>query len=908
MAASRPTGTVTFLFTDVESSSMLWERAPEAMRVALADHDAAMRASVEGNGGNVFKTVGDAFCCAFARPLDAALAALVARNALETHRWPDGIGEFRVRMGLHSGTADERDGDYFGPTVNRTARLTAIAAGGQIVASAAAAELLRGSPDVLLTDLGSHRLRDLSFPERVYQIDVATEHREFPPPSSIDARVNNLPSQFSSFIGRRREREDLRELLHAHRLVTVAGPGGIGKTRLALQAAAEALERFPDGAWFVDLSAIAEGELVAAAVARELHVRAAPPESVEAALSRHLSRRRLLLLLDNSEQVLEAVATIVRSLLSACPGLAVLATSREPLHLAGEQVYRLTSLSAPDSLSSLAQLNEHDAPRLFLERARAVAPSLAVGDGDARPIAEICRKLDGIPLAIELAAARVSALTIEQLDGRLTEKLPLLTSADRTQQRHRTLRATLDWSYRLLDSAEKRAFAQFSVFAGSFTLDACERVAPSVDGATLDVLQSLVEKSFVQLDPGMPEARFRYLDVIREYAADALLRDGTAEPVARAHAAYYAELAASGRQRSGDSAVAWQRAMDADVANVRAAFDWALQYDPSAAGRLALDVAPYWRHRGTIGEARRSLSAALKAVAGDTPERTALLLAAASFATMQDDFERSLALSREALDRSPLGSRERGEALFRIAEVEHRRGQLEEATELYRQAQPLFAAAGNARGEMLCIGNLGMAARQQQRFDEARALLHEALQRAQAAGERRIAGEFSIALGWVTLALNDADGAERWFETAYARDDAEGDAYGRCAAGFGTATVALVQKRSKRALSSYVATLTTAEELGLEAYLFRSLHGVAAALCANGEAEEAARYLALGEKLFRESGRVLRDSLAYEMAAQAIRTAVPADRLLELHDEGEAMTLNQALCALKQRSSSTVSI
>jgi predicted ATPase/class 3 adenylate cyclase len=898
MAAARPSGTVTFLFTDVESSSMLWERAPEAMRVALTEHDAIVRAALESNAGNVFKTVGDAFCCAFASPLDAALGALAARDALEKHRWPDGIEELRIRIALHSGTADQRDGDYFGPAVNRTARLTAIAAGGQIVASAAASELLRESEAVSLTDLGSHRLRDLSFPERVYQLDAPSEHRAFPPLSSIDARANNLPSQFSSFIGRRRERADARELLLAHRLVTLAGPGGIGKTRLALQVAAEALERFSDGAWFVDLSAISEGSLVAQAIARELHVRAAPSESLEEALSRFLTRRQLLLVLDNSEQVLEGVATIVRTLLSACPGLAVLATSREPLHLAGEQVYRLTSLSAPGFLSSLSELNEHDAPRLFVERARAVAPSLKVADADVGAIAEICRKLDGIPLAIELAAARVSALTIEQLDGRLTEKLPLLTSSDRTQQRHRTLRATLDWSYRLLNSAEKRAFAQFSVFAGSFTLDACERVAPSLDGATLDVLQSLVEKSFVQLDPGMPQARFRYLDVIREYAADALLRDGSAESVARAHASYYAELAASGRQRSGDSASAWQRAMDADVANVRAALDWVLHHDPAAAAPLALDVSPYWRQRGTIGEARRSLSAVLKAVAGDAPERTALLLASASFATMQDDFERSLAFSHEALERSTQASPERAEALFRIAEVEHRRGHLDEATELYRQAQQLFAASGDARGQMLCVGNLGMAARQQRQFDDARVLLHEALQQAQAAGERRIAGEFSIALGWVTLELNDPDGAERWFETAYARDDAEGDAYGRCAAGFGTATVALVQKQNERALSSFLATLKTAEELGLQDYVFRALYGIAAAQAAAGDVESAATFLALGERLFRESGRTLRDSIAYDMARAVVEEALTQERCLQLQDHGEALNVNDAVASL----------
>lgn len=897
MSAAPTAGTATFLFSDIEGSSALWERAPDAMRGALADHDEIVRDAVARHRGVVFKAMGDAFCCVFGSARDAAAAAVDAQRALHEHAWPDELGELRVRMGIHCGKAVERDGDYFGPTINRVARLMAIGSGGQILASSAAASLLPAAPaGAHLIDLGSHRLRDLSQPETVYQIAADGLPGDFPALASLDAQPNNLPSQFSSFVGRERETDVLRALLERQRLVTIAGPGGIGKTRLALQLAAGTIHRYADGAWFVDLSGISDSTFVAQAIASELGVREAPTETIAETLLAHLTRRRLLLLLDNSEQVLVGVAAIVKTILSRCAGVTVLVTSREPLHLAGEQVHRLTGLPETPAGTGAADLLRHDATRLFLERARAVAPGLTVTDETAGDVLEICRKLDGIPLAIELAAARVSALSVRELDEHLGEKLSVLTSRDTTLERHRTLRATIEWSYRLLAEPEKAAFARLSVFAGGFTLAAYERVAAVAGEPPLDQLESLVEKSFVQRTLEAPASRYRCLDVMREYGASELAKTGSAQRAERAHADYYAEFAAGGRGVRGAAAAAWYRVLDDDIANLRAALDSYARNDSPKAARLALDLCAYWRVRSTIAEARARLDALVDEPEIASGDRAELLTAAASFATMQDDFDRSLRCARAALAiyRTACDASGTGEALFRIAEVEHRRGRLEEATRLYDESLELFIASGHARGEMLCLANLGMIARQRGAYEEAKRLLEDALARAAAASEHRIAGEFSIAIGWVNLYLGDGRRAKELFEAAFARKRDDGDRYGACAARHGLATVALKDGRLDDAFEAFRETIGDALDLRLQDYVFRGFDGVAAVLALRGDMPRAARYLGLAQRIFRESGRELRDSIAYDIAAPAIGAGLEARRRAELLAEGESHAAEEA--------------
>ena len=843
---------MTFLFTDIEGSTSLWERAPDAMRDALAEHDEILRRIAGEHRGSVFKTFGDAFCCAFARPLDALVAAVAVQRALSAHPWPSDVRDIRVRIGIHTGTAVERDGDYFGPTVNRVARLMSIGSGGQVLVSSATAALLRESlpGGVSLRDLGPHRLRDLSQPEPTFQVVASGMRVDFPALASLDALPNNLPSQISSFVGREHELDELQRLLLEHRLVTIAGSGGMGKTRLALQVAAAAIERFTDGAWFVDLSTIADSALVAQTIAAALNVIETPREAIGDTLLRELERKHLLLVVDNAEHVLAGVAPIVKAILTRCAGATVLATSREPLHLTGEQTYRLSALPDVPANASAADLLNHDGTRLFLDRARAIAPTLTVSDGDAAQICALCRKLEGIPLAIELAAARVATLSFRQLNERLGERLGLLASRDATVARHRTLRETIEWSYRLLSDDEKRALAALAAFAGGFTLEACERVVPPEAVAPIDLLQSLVEKSFVQLDASAEPPRFRSLDVIREFALAELSASGKSAEIAANHARYYAAFVAAGRDLTGDAAVQWYVQLDLETPNLRAALAWCMDNDVALGARLALDLSRYWRVRGNITEARARL-AQLLAASADPQSRAALLCSASSFAAMQDDFDASLAFASEAGDlaREAGDSGGTAEALFRIAEVEHRKGTLDRAKALYNDARALFSECGNTRGEMLCVSNLGMLARQEGDYERARSLLQDALERANASGDRRIIGDFVIALAWVDVYLGESANAEALFERALEQKESERDRYGVCSAWHGLATIALKDGRLDRAMELFKNTIASARELQLHDYLFRGFDGLSATLALKGEIKAAARYLGLAERL-----------------------------------------------------------
>src|SRR5829696_6514211 len=419
-----PTGTVTFLFTDIEGSTKLWERNPEGMRVALTRHDAILRESIERHGGYVFKTVGDAFCAAFPTALDALESALAAQRALSSEEWGEALGSLRVRTALHTGATEERDGDYFGPPVNRVARLLSAGHGGQVLLSLPTQELVRDQlpAGTSLMDLGERRLKDLFRPERIFQLTAPSLPSEFPPLRTLESHPNNLPLQSTPLVGREREVREVAERVRSEevRLLTLTGPGGTGKTRLGLQAAADVLEEFSDGVFFVALATITEPELVASTIARALGVKESGEQSLMESLKNYLKDKHLLLVLDNFEQVLEG-APLVGELLGACPNLKVLATSRIPLKLYGEQEYPVPPLSLPDPrvMPPLEVLTHYEAVKLFVERARAAKADFEVTNENASAVAEICARLDGLPLAIELAAARTRVLPPQKMLERL---------------------------------------------------------------------------------------------------------------------------------------------------------------------------------------------------------------------------------------------------------------------------------------------------------------------------------------------------------------------------------------------------------------------------------------------------------------------------------------------------------
>src|SRR5215210_2521886 len=540
---SPPTGTVTFLFTDIEGSTRMWEKDPEAMGSTVARHDEVLRGAIEANEGHVFKTVGDAFCAAFPTAPDALEAAISAQRLLHAGG-QDEESRLRVRMALHTGAAEERGGDYFGPPLNRVARLLSVGHGGQVLLSSPAQELVRDQlpTGADLRDLGEHRLKDLIRPERVFQLTAPVLPEDFPALRTLDARPNNLPVQPTPLVGREKEVGTVRERLLAPetRLLTLTGPGGTGKTRLALQVAAEALEDFEDGAFFVALAAIADPALVAPAIAGSLGVLDSGERPLIEGLKDHLRDRQPLLLLDNFEQVLEA-SSLVGELLSSCPELKVLATSRISLRLYGEREYPVPPLALPDPghLPPLERLTQYEAVRLFVERAQDAKPDFSVTNENAPAVAEICARLDGLPLAIELAAARAKILSPQAMLSRLSNRLKLLKGGARDlPERQQTLRGAIDWSHDLLEEDERTLFARLSVFVGGCTVESAEEVCdPEGDllVEVLDGLASLVDKSLLRQreEKGSGAPRFFMLGTIREYATEKLEERGKAEEVSR---------------------------------------------------------------------------------------------------------------------------------------------------------------------------------------------------------------------------------------------------------------------------------------------------------------------------------------------------------------------------------------
>src|ERR671910_1697714 len=660
--ASPPTGTLTFLFTDIEGSTKMWERSPQAMQAAWARHDELLKRAIEEHGGYVFKTVGDAFCCAFLTAPDALEAALEIQRRLLSLEWGQ-TGPLRVRMALHTGAAQERDGDYFGPPLNRVARLLSAAYGGQVLLSLPAQELVRDQlpTGTSLRDLGEHRLKDLFRPERVFQLLAPEVPSEFSPLRTLDAYRNNLPLQPTPLVGREKEVAEGCDLLGAEatRLLTLTGPGGIGKTRLALQAAADLLEEFPDGAFFAPLATLTDSELLLPAVAEALGVMETAEQPLGENLKDYLSERRLLLVLDNFEQVLGA-APAVTELVAGAPGLKVLATSRAPLGLYGEHEYAVPPLSVPDvkHLPDLKSLSQYEAVRLFIERAKAAKVDFEVTDESAPAVAEICVRLDGLPLAIELAAARIKMLPPKAMLQRLTSRLKLLTGGARDlPERQRTLRATIEWSFALLDEGEQVLFARLAVFSGGRTLEAIEAICDAEGDLPVEAFEgvsSLLDKSLLRQEEGPNgEPRFVMLETVHEFAREKLHGSGETEEIKRTHAEYFLTLVEEAYpELKGPDQLEWLERLEAEHDNMRAALTWALERkEVAVALRMGGALSWFWEVRGYHSEGRRWLEEVLAMDGRGSPEVRAMALAGiGALAEEQGDLDRAQEGCEEGLE------------------------------------------------------------------------------------------------------------------------------------------------------------------------------------------------------------------------------------------------------------------
>jgi predicted ATPase len=621
------------------------------MRMALERHDAILHNSICSHDGLVFSSAGDGLGAVFARSDDAIAAACEAQSGLIAEPWP-GDAPVRVRMAVHTGEAVERDGDYFGPTVNRAARLMAMGHGGQVLVSHATEQLVRGSlaEGLDLLDLGEHRLRDLSRPERVFQLFKSESAQEFPPLRSLDAARTNLPVQLTSFVGREEEVKVVGTLVGEHRVVTLTGVGGVGKTRLALQVAAEQLDAFSEGVWLVELAPLGDASRVIEALAAALSVEPSPGKTIEQAILHRVKTSVVLVVLDNCEHLLDEVRRVVGVLARAAPGLVVLATSREPMGIPGEQVVPLRSLTSESSV------------RLFTERAVAVDASFALAGAEVELVTHLCRRLDGIPLAIELAAARVRMFSPAELADRLDQRFRLLTGGRGAVERHQTLRAAIDWSYDMLAERDRTVFDRMSAFWGGCILEAAEAVCSGDDVNEIEVdgaLSSLIDKSLVAAERSNLATRYRQLETVRQYAEEHLLASGEADSVRERHARYFAAVARdAGRGLWSTEEVAWAQRVEADLDNIRAAMSWAVVAgETDLAMRLAgafvtqAVARPAW---ATASIAEQALSAP---DAEGHPWRAIVMGEAAWAALRRGDRERASALVEGSIEAQRQGAR-----------------------------------------------------------------------------------------------------------------------------------------------------------------------------------------------------------------------------------------------------------
>jgi predicted ATPase/class 3 adenylate cyclase len=812
--------TFTFLFTDIEGSTALVRRLGEGLYAQLlADHHALIWAGLAAHDGREVDTQGDAFFAVFSSPRACVAAVVEMQEALAAHAWPGGE-QVRVRMGVHTGEASETAAGVVGVEVHRAARVAAAGYGGQVLLSETAAVLLRDvlPPGLSLKDLGLHRLKDLGRAERIFQLQAAGLQAEFPPLRSLGnpALPNNLPAQLGAFIGRRRELSEVRALVESCRLVTLTGPGGCGKTRLGLQLAAGLLDGPGDGVWLVELAAVSDEDAVPSAIFHALGIAGPPGRPALEALLDALALQDALIVLDNCEHLVSACAKTADAIVRRCPRVRLVATSREPLGIGGEAVYRVPPLSLPGpGDTGVLAVESSDAVALFADRARAQGAALSIGEETGALVVSICRQLDGLPLAIELAAARLRSMSLADLHARLGQRFRLLTGGDRTAlPRQQTLRATVDWSHSLLHSAEQSLLRRLPVFAESFDLDAAEAVCGFGNLEAPDVtslLGSLVDKSLVVAEPAGPGLRYRLLETIRQFAAERLAEAGETEATAvqAAHRAHFLDVAETAAPHlTGPEQGSWLARLDADQANLRRAAGHAARSPDGTEQVLRLGVAlrRYWITRTRGEEALRLLAPVLdRPEARGGPQLFMAALTTAALAARGVDIAAALRLGEQAVNLA----RQLGtgplliESLAALSSVYYHAGEPErglapgsEAVECARQlgddvllgeslvsylwcetlidpahAEPLFTeaiACTQRSGDHLHANDLTKYAAVQalNRGDipAARAYLQQAAQAMRETGDKGSA--VSTNMGWLLRQDNDPDGARSSFEEA----------------------------------------------------------------------------------------------------------------------------------------------
>jgi predicted ATPase/class 3 adenylate cyclase len=780
-----PSGTVTFLFTDIEGSTRLLQELGPAYAELLSLHHAVLRACIQEWHGVEVDTQGDAFFVVFQRASDALQATAAMQRSLATQVWPQGAS-VRVRMGLHTGEPSLSSIGYVGLDVHRAARLCSAGHGGQVLLSEATRLLVESSlPEGMsLRSLGEHRLKDLQRPEQITQLILDGSPAEFPPLKSMSVLPNNLPVQLTSFIGRQDEIRAVRQLLRKERLVTLVGAGGSGKTRLALQAAADLLEDFRDGVWFVDLAALSDPAFVPQTVADVLNLKEQSGRTIQNVLTEYLLAHQVLLILDNCEHLVEACARLAESLLRHCPQVSILATSREALGLAGEHLLKVPALSLPERealqgkpVENLALLQGSEAVQLFEQRAAAVQPDFRLTESNALKVAQICQRLDGIPLAIELAAARARMLDLEQILKRLDDRFRLLTGGSRTAlPRQQTLQALVEWSYDLLSEPEKVLFRRLSIFLGGASMEAAEQICPGEGIARSDILDQLarlVDKSLLLADLAETSTRYRMLEIIRQYAGEKLLQSGEEATLRGRHLDFFFALVKTNqRELQGPEISAAMQRLDTEKDNLYAALEWAIQTagdNAKTAQEMSAGLWMYWLGRGRLSEGRQRLKKALECSQEPTSGRA---LALASLGIMIWN-QGEITEARQYLDDSLTILRGVEPAdLQGLAHATHIRGHLyldlgdyAASNQDFQESLKRYQQLGDLYWEATLISDLGMVAYHRGDYRSARDYQEQSLVIHQKYGNIEVIAQTLHRIGELARLEGDYARAEECYET-----------------------------------------------------------------------------------------------------------------------------------------------